>query len=340
MATTPEEQLQRLTAQRLGEAPAAPPPPPPAPPANTEAPPTTGEKAADVASPQTEGDKANQDPVIYQMKINGKDRDLSQKQIEETFGRYRDLNYKQMTNAPINQVAEQLMKASGASPDQVAKLISASVKAFTKNAQMGNTRPKQQNVAEPKQPSPKATQPNLNAEFAKYEDENAISLPPGYREGLDRINRMENQLKQGVTMMNNILNQSKGNAAMGMQAAQSANVDRNTAIKNTIANNLDKAQQANGLPDGDGQAFMAYAGERGYTMEDFVDSRLVNKIVSDFKNEKNTPEFNRLQGMAKRRESFLKSQKTAPTSTMASKPKDDMMERLTAKGIASRLNIG
>ena len=75
-------------------------------------------------------------------------------------------------------------------------------------------------------------------------------------------------------------------------------------------------------------------------MEDFVDSGLVNKIVSDFKNQKNTPEFNRLQGMAKRRESFLKSQKTAPTSKMAAKPKDEMMDRLTAKGIASRLNIG
>lgn len=340
MATTPEEQLKRLAEQKLGAETPPPTAPPPAPNVEKEAPPTTEEKAAVVASPQTEGDKANQDPVVYQMKINGKDRDLSQKQIEETFGRYRDLNFKNMTNAPINAVADQLMKASGANPDQVAKLISASVKAFTKNAQMGNTRPKQQNVAEPKQPSPKATQPNINEEFAKYEDENAISLPPGYREGLDRINRMENQLKKGVTMMNNILSQSKGNAQMGMQAAQSANVDRNTAIKNTIANNLDKAQQANGLPDGDGQAFMAYAGERGYTMEDFVDSGLVNKVVSDFKNEKNTPEFNRLQDMAKRRESFLKTGKTNPTSEMAAKPKDDMMERLTAKGIKSRLNIG
>jgi len=328
---TPEEQMQRLAAKQLGPDPSAQ-APAPAPAPQQEAPPTNQEKAS-VAGPVTEGDKSAQEPMSYKVNIGGTDRNLSPKQIEETFGRYRDLNYKQMQNAPINDVVNSLMEKSGGSPEQIAALLQKSVQAFTKNTQLGQKRPAQQGVAQPQQPTPTAQQPNLDAEFQKYEDDNALSLPPGYREAAQRMNRMEQQMQQNLGMMNQVLAASKQNAQQGADAGQNAQGDRGEAIKQTIMTNLDQAQSAAGLPDEDGKQFMAYAGERGYTIEDFVDKALTQKVVSDFKNAKNTPELERLQSMASKREAYLKSEKGSPQSSAPAQQGDEMMGRLTAKAL-------
>jgi len=283
MATPDQEQVARIAASQLG----APAPqqaaPAPAPEAPAEAPTTPQEKAEKTGSPQTEGDRQQQDPMVYKVKMGDEERALTPEQIASTFSRYKDLNYRNAQMKPINQLAEGLIERSGASPEQVAKLMQASLQAFTKNAQMGKQRPAQDGVAKPQQPQPSAQQPDLNEEFSKYEDENAISLPPGYREGMGRIQRMEQQLQQGMNMMNQVLQRSQQGAQQGMQAAQTAQVDRNTAIKQTIANNLDRAQQSAQLPDAEGKNFMRYAGERGYTIEDFADANLAQKVVQDFK---------------------------------------------------------
>lgn len=333
----PDEQMARMAATRLGPDPAAAAPAA----APAEAPPTNQEKAS-VAGPQTEGDKSAQDPISYKVNIGGNERNLSPQQIEETFGRYRDLNFKHAQNAPINDVVNKLMEASGGSPEQIAELLTNSVQAFTKNTQFGNNRPKQAGVAAPEQPQPTATQPNLDAEFAAYEDENALSLPPGYREAAGRMNRLEQQMQQGIGMMNEMLSRSQQGAQMGQQAAQAAQGDREAVIRDTISMNLDAAQSAAQLPDEDGQAFMQYAGERGYTVEDFVDKNLASKVVSDFKNAKNTPELARLQEMSKRREAFLGSQKGSPQDGGDGGPKgkaEEMMSRLATKGM-NRISTG
>tara|TARA_B100000035_G_scaffold28737_1_gene22144 strand:+ start:2214 stop:3218 length:1005 start_codon:yes stop_codon:yes gene_type:complete len=330
MATPDQEQVARIAAQQLGaEA--------PAPAEQAEAPTTPQEQAAETGSPTTEGDRVQQDPVVYKVKMGDEERALSPEQISSTFARYKDLNFRNAQMKPINQFAEQLMEKSGANPDQIAKLMQASVQAFTKNAQMGQNRPAQQGVAQPQQPAPTAQQPNIEEEFSKYEDENAISLPPGYREGMGRIERMEQQLSQGMNMLNQVLARSQQGAQQGMQAAQTAQVDRDTAIKQTISNNLDRAQQSAQLPDGDGNDFMRYAGERGYTIEDFADANLTMKVVNDYKNAKNTPEFARLQEMANRREAFLKSQSGGPASAPAQAQGDDTLMRLGATALAKNL---
>lgn len=330
MATPDQEQVARIAAAQLGAE-------PPAPAAPAEAPTTPQEAAAETGSPTTEGDRVQQDPVVYKVMMGEEERALTPEQISSTFSRYKDLNFRNAQMKPVNALAEQLMQKSGANPEQIAKLMEASIAAFTKNAQMGRNRPAQEGVAQPQQPSGNEMQPDIEEEFSKYEDENAISLPPGYREGMGRIERMEAQLQQGMNMMNQILSRSQQGAQQGMQAAQTAQVDRNTAIQQTIANNLDRAQQAAQLPDEEGKNFMRYAGERGYTIEDFADANLAMKVVNDFKNERNTPEFARLQEMAQRREAFLKSQSGGPASAPAAQGGDDTLMRLGATALAKNL---
>lgn len=297
---------------------------------------TPQEQAAQVASPQTEGDKTQEAAVMYKVKMGDKERTLTPQQISSTFERYRDLNHKQAQMKPVMDLAEKMMQAGNIDGATAAKLMQASMQAYTKNAQMGRNRPAQENVAAPEQPSPNAQQPNLDAEFKKYEDENAISLPPGYREAAARLNAMEQRLGQGMQMLNQMTQRMGQQAQQGIQSAQQAQGDRMQAVEQTIRNNLDRAQQAAGLPDDAVTDFQTYAGERGYTAEDFADSALTMKVVQDFANERNTPEFQRLKDMSSRRQAFLQTQQGSPAAPAAKPTGDDTMARMAAKALAER----
>ena len=297
---------------------------------------TPQEQAAQVASPQTEGDKTQEAAVMYKVKMGDKERTLTPQQISSTFERYRDLNHKQAQMKPVMDLAEKMMQAGNIDGTTAAKLMEASMQAYTKNAQMGRNRPAQENVAAPEQPSPNAQQPNLDAEFKKYEDENAISLPPGYREAAARLNAMEQRLGQGMQMLNQMTQRMGQQAQQGIQSAQQAQGDRMQAVEQAIRNNLDRAQQAAGLPDEAVTDFQTYAGERGYTAEDFADSALTMKVVQDFANERNTPEFQRLKDMSSRRQAFLQTQQGSPAAPAAKPTGDDTMARMAAKALAER----
>ena len=145
-------------------------------------------------------------------------------------------------------MAEKMMQAGNIDGGTAAKLMEASMQAYTKNAQMGRNRPAQENVAAPEQPSPNAQQPNLDAEFKKYEDENAISLPPGYREAAARLNAMEQRLGQGMQMLNQMTQRMGQQAQQGaFNLAQQAQGDRMQAVEQTIRTNLDRAQLGSGF---------------------------------------------------------------------------------------------
>ena len=84
--------------------------------------PTAQEQASSEGAPVTEADKMAASPISYEVKFGDNDvRQLSPEQISSTFNRYRDLNYKQMQNKPINDVAEALMGRYGADPYQIAE---------------------------------------------------------------------------------------------------------------------------------------------------------------------------------------------------------------------------
>ena len=138
-----EEQVARIAAQQLGAAPQ--PAPAPAP---KDAPTTPQEQAAEVASPQTEGDRQAEEAVMYSIKFGDEERRLSPQQIAGTYDRYRDLNHKQALMKPVNALAEKLMDVTKGNPEQVAKLMAASVDAYTKSPQMGRQRAPTEGVAQ------------------------------------------------------------------------------------------------------------------------------------------------------------------------------------------------
>ena len=314
MATDP--QLERMVAKEMG----APPAPAQSAPQPSKAP-TAQEKASKVASPQTEGDKQQQEAVMYQVDMGGKKRNLTPQQISGTFERYRDLNHKNAEMAPINKLVERMMNGPNGkkySPEQVSKFLENAANAMTKNATMGRQQPNPNaGVAQGRPPQqPSQPQRNMNDELKKYEDDNAITLPPGYREAGQRMERLETQMQAQSAAMNQMMQRAQAGAQQGVNSAQSAQGDRATAIRQTIANNLNNAQKEAQLSDQDAQQFMAYAGERGYTAEDFADAGLTSMVVNDFKNQRNSPGFARLQDMAKRRQSYLTSNR--PSSGGAS----------------------
>jgi hypothetical protein len=338
MATNPmdTDQVARIAARQMGQAVPA----PTAPAKPKEAPPTAQEMAVTAAAPETEGDKTKAEAVIYNVKIGQEDRALSPSQIAGTYERYRDLNYKQAQMKPVNDLAQMIMDKTGADPAKTAQMMQAALKAMTKNAQMGNDRPKQAGVAAPVAPNGNSAQ-NSGAqmldEFSKYEDENAISLPPGYREQFDRLGRMENAMSRQMQMMQQVLQQAQMAGQGANNSRGEAIESREQAVMQSIRNNLDRAQQQAGLPDEAIDDFRAYAMERGYTAEDFADMSLTTKVIGDFKNQMNTPEFERLREMAARREAYLKSQSGGPTSQSAPRGGDDTLARLAQGAMNKRM---
>lgn len=321
-------QVARIAAQQMGA-----PEQPQQPPANQEAPPTDQEKAAEAGSPETEGDKTSAEPVLFKVKMGEQERELTEAQIAQTFSRYADLNHKHATNKPILDLAERMIQSTGAQPEQVARFMEAAAKAFTKNATMGQPGPQPQ---PPQQATPAG---NLDEEFRKYEEENAITLPPGYRETMNRMNRMEQALMAQLGLTRQVLERAGMGAQQGQEAAQSAQADRQAAIQQSIATNLDRAQAQYQLADEDANTFMAWAGERGYTLEDFADPGLTQKVVGDFAATKNGPEYERLKQLAQRRSAYLEAGGPGPaTGAAPATPQggDDTLARLAEQAVSRR----
>ena len=60
------------------------------------------------------------------------------------------------------------------------------------------------------------------------------------------------------------------------------------------------------------------------------------KVVQDFANERNTPEFQRLKGHVFTSASFLQTQQGSPAAPAAKPTGDDTMARMAAKALAER----
>ena len=278
---TPQSQEQMsamvdgIAAKQMGVAPEA----PAAPAKEAPKPESAQGKAAEKGSPETEGDKVGAEAVIYEINFGENDsRKLTPQQIKSTFDRYSAMNYKNAQYKPIMDLIERHMQQSGENPKQMAERMLAMQKAQQSNPQMGNT---QGDKSGP--PYEKASQKgDLDSTLSKWEEENAASLPPGYRDMMvgsqQQMQSQQGEIAQIKQMLNQVLAQSQGNvqaAREGMQQGQNSQV---SAIRQQIANNIDRAQSALKLPDEKAQDFMTFAAERGFTMEDFADLQLTAKL--------------------------------------------------------------
>jgi len=271
--------------------------------------------AAEAAAPQTPEEARYR----YKMKIGGEERELTDEQISGTFERYRDLNYKHASMKPVLDLAEEISRRTGAAPDAVAKYIQDMMA----------------NGGQQQAPQQAAAAPDDDAMLTKWEEENAAALPPGYRDMRKGIRSVADGQAQLMQMLQDVMQSSKGVADAARAAQVDARQQTINSIKRQIGTNLNIAQQKLGLPNDAAKDFMTFAAERGYSMEDFVDSNLAMKVANDFKNQMNSPEFDRLKSVAAKRQAFTSSVGSSPNAGPASggdvKGRDPVFDALSSQ---------
>ncbi len=346
-----QELIAQLSAQKLGPAPApqgATPPAPPPPPKADQSP-TNMEKAQAKVAPSDPG-KASSEEAIQFLKVG--DREYTEDQLKGTLGRYKDLNYKWQTNKPTLDVLNQLMETSKkagyeAKPEEMAQLVDAAVKAYIKNPQMGGQKQVGNTSSTAKQPmGSEAGEDNTRGDsdfgdpdalYAQWEKENAVKLPPGFKETaagqkamsakVDQLTAMIQQMMQGGLggqMQQQQAGQLHGEAQKMVQNSQSIQAD---ASMKMVSNNLNGAFAQAGLevtPEMRGD-FRLFAAQRGYDFADFMDQGLSAMVVADYKANKDAPEVTRLREMAKKRQAFTGMAAGSPGGGAAPAPAGDPM---------------
>ena len=308
-------------------------PPQGKPPEPKDAPPTEVEKAQEAVSPTTEADKSL-DESVSMIKVdfgNGDVRDLSSNQIKETFNRYKDANYKLMQNKPMQPALDYVQSImEGASrngqnvtADDVVQFLKSAAQAAVKNPTMGA----QKDPTPDRQGTPVTNMANLETEFEdqikRWEEENAVSLPPMFREGFKTIQALQNDNANMRQTMNQFLASAGQINQDAAQTAVAAEQQAQDAYRQTAANNLNEIQAKYKLPDSESDDFFTFAYERGFTQEDFIDIGLVDKIMGDYVAVKGTPEMERLREMAKKRVAYTGNVTATPGSASAGGVKSD-----------------
>jgi hypothetical protein len=285
-------------------APMAPPPPPKADPA-----PTQSEKASAKGEP-TAGEAEEAITFIDLMDKDGTKRQYTPDQLRGTLDRYRDLNHKWQGVKPVADVVQQIMtraKENGyeAKPGEVAELVQAAITAYISNPTMGNKASKEPPPGgDGKAAAPMSPPDDDDDEvLSKWEKENAVSLPPGYKNQSKSLKDLGSKLEQMLGMISKLAqgDQMQKAAAGTQQQAQEMQM---SAAQASIKNNLVAAMQQNGIPPDAEQDFFVFAMQRGYAPEDFVDAQLAGTVVADYKANKDAPEVNRLREIAKRRQAY------------------------------------
>ena len=312
--------------------------------------PTEVEKAQASVSPTTEADNSL-DESVTMVKVDfgdGDVRDLSTNQIKETFGRYKDANYKLMQQKPMEPAMKYIQSImDGASKngqeggaDDVVQFLQAAAQAAMKNPTMGQ----QKDPTPDRQGTPVTNMANLDSEFEnqikRWEEENAVSLPPMMREGYKTIQALQSDNAN----MRQTLNQFLASAGQINQDAAKATMQAETqaqdAYRQTAANNLNEAQAKYQLPDEQSDDFFTFAFERGFSNEDFIDAGLVDKIMGDFVAVRGTPEMERLKDMAKRRVAFTGNINATPGSSaggaQSKDPSIDFINKVADEAMAKK----
>ena len=120
-----------------------------------------------------------------------------------------------------------------------------------------------------------------------------------------------------------------------------ANTQKVDAVKQTIANNLNRAQASLQLPDDKVNDFLIFTAERGFSLEDFVDGQLTAKVMTDFKNMMDSEEMDRYRQMSQRRQAYTGSLGSSPSSQQgAAEPTGDSTFDKMSSNIMSQKGIG
>lgn len=280
--------------------------------------PTQMEQAQAKLAPKDEADMSAEE-AIRMIKLG--DREYTESQLNGTMQRYRDLNFRWQNEVapyqPVLQVVQNLMKeaeAAGAKPDgkQAAALIEAAVKAYVKNPQMGGDGEQAKGASKQGMKAEQAGADlgdNDDETYSAWERENAVKLPPGFKDMAKSNKQMAQQMNALVEMLQTLVNggsqQAQVLAGAEQQMAQAQNMQSEAAV-NMIRNNLNGGFQQAGIPldEATRADFQMFAAQRGYDFPDFMDPQLTMTVIADYKANKDAPEIQRLRQIAQKRQAF------------------------------------
>jgi hypothetical protein len=339
-----QELIAQASAQQLGVSPPAAmaPQAPPASIAPQEMQPTPQEMAAQGVSPSTEGDKQSADAAqIMRIKFGDEDRELSEMQVKGTFDRYSALNFKHQNLKPVVDLAEKMLQAAqqknpNASAKDLAKFMTAAAKAQTHNPQMGKGT---QNPEDAARAQIATSSGDVDDMMKQWEDDNAVSLPPRFRETMDGMAEMKAQNEELRDMLQQVIQGQQGVTDSTQKQLDQSDSREGNVMQQRIGNNLQQAQSALNLPDEAEQEFMQFAYSRGYTVEDFIDPELTMMIAKDFKQNQDAPELDRLRGITEKRQAFTGNASGAPAvsnQAPASSPDQTFIDSVINKTMTSR----
>lgn len=354
MAEQDDAMIAQIAAQQLGAAPApegqpapAPAGPPqaaPAGPAPEAPPPTPNEQAQEIAGPETETDNLQAEAFIEVDMGDGQRKTMSASQIAGMSNRYKDLNHKNATRykpmEPALQLIENVManaKQAGhdVSGDDMAQFLQASIEAYTKNPTMGDQRD-----PTPDRPDGNNAMSEVEAEMSQWENDNAIKLPPLYKQSLQLVQQLQGENNQMREMMQQLVSQAQGVNQEAGQAVQNASSRADQAYRQQAANNLNQMQAQLKLPDEAQEDFFNFAYGRGYTEADFIDPELTMKIGQDFAANQNQPEMDRLRALNEKRQAFTGAVNPMPSGGGAAaaeaSPDQQMMDAMAATAMQKR----
>jgi hypothetical protein len=271
--------------------------------------PTATEQAIAATAPR-EGSQS--DSILYEIDFGDSKRQLTPAQIKATYERYGALNHDHAQMKPILEVAKAIMEKTGADPMAIASGLVALAKGDQHNQPMGSQAqppPTDRAVRRVEESAHDGTD-----HFEKWESENAASLPPGYREMTQAMMKLPQLLAQLQSAVVSANGGAQGTADAAKSATADASKAHSEAIRMGILNNLNSAQAALKLPNEAAGDFQSFAAERGYTIEDFADPQLTQRVMSDFAAVRETPEMSRLREIAQRRQAYTGSLGSTPSS--------------------------
>lgn len=269
----------------------------PAPNPQAAAAPTAAEQTAAAAAPVTEGTAMQQDPVTMfgiPSGAEGAEEQYSPTQLAGMVNRYKNQNFLHARMKPVLEMAERVLQNQpGLSPEQLVGQIVNLAKGAQSNPTMGAGTGGQA----------ASQSPDLDA----WEQENGVTLPPGYKEMIADSAALRQQVVQQQQAM-----QQMGGAAAGMvdasrSAAQGMQGQAEQAAMQRIAFNMDQAAAKFGMQESDVPAFQEFMAEQGYTQHDFVNPDMAMQAMQNFANKRSEPELARLKSQAERRQAFMRA---------------------------------
>ena len=350
--------IDSISSEQMGVPPQQPPAAAAAPeaaPAAAKDSPTPQEQATAALPPATENSNGKKAPFEF-MEVDG--QAYTPEQIQGMMSRYKAQNYEHQTKvAPLkksveflNSIRQQAMTDNNQeiNDDQMSAILQAAMEAYAKNPTMGNKNkntgtsgdPARQDINMSQEHNGNTTD-DINAQLAEWEANNAISLPPAYKEAIANSTHMSSQIAELTEMVKGL---TATNATTAATAEDQLNQAKNTnaeAGRQKIINNMQKIQNEFQFPDEAENDFMAFVQERGYDLWELMDYDLSKKLASDFKNTQAAPELERLRASAQKRQAFTGNLAPSPgdngsVSKPAGDPDMDFINQTTDKFMADR----